>query len=461
MGRTGRAIPAVCALACLTANGSAVGGGDPSFRTTRLSGPSPANRMREPNVAVDPIDPSHIVVTALSRTKQEAFAFTWASMDGGRSWTRGFLKPAFPRYDIASDPSLAFGPDCRVYFTHLDFGDFKTASTLKDGQWLKEGGLGFQRSGDCGKTFQPSRLADNTADGRQADKDWLAVDSSPSSKFRGSVYVFWSYIGSLVDKSDEATDIRFAYTRDGGRTFSPPRQLSRNGYVVQTVVRPDGTLDAIWEERRWNSRKIWHVSSFDGGETFSAPRLVVGVPEPGVLDWPVLAATGPDTLVAGWCQRADGSRTGRLESRIFTAVFRDGAWSAPQALEPDLPGGSFVSIPALAATDDAAWLLAYRVDPATTRVVLYRAALPSHRFVQHSILGTRQFGTKQFCPGWLDCFEEDPAADPKTEVEQFFPGDYVGLSGAKRRLAAAYILPRDDDRRVDSTHTLYVHVLDE
>jgi hypothetical protein len=460
MRSRGTALAAVWAL-CIAAGVPTDRGSEKRPRTTSLSGPSATNRMHEPNVAVDPNNPDRIVATALSRTAKAAFAFTWSSGDGGRSWTRGVLKSAFPKYDIASDPTLAFGPDCRVYFAHLDFGDFQTASGLKDGEWLREGGLGFQRSDDCGKTFKPSRVANNTEDGRQADKCWLAADASAASRFRGSVYVFWSYIGSLVDKGSEATDVQFALTRDGGRTFSKPRQLSRNGYVVQTVVRPDGVLDAIWEERRWNSRKIWHVSSSDGGETFSEPRLVVEIRDPAVLDWPVLAAAGPDSLVAAWCQRSEGAPAGRFEAKIFTSVFRDGAWSPARALEPDLPADAFVSIPALAATADTIWLLAYRVDPVKTQVVLYRSPLSSHGFSRHAILGTRQFGAKQFCPGWLDCFEEDPGGDPKARVEQFFPGDYVGLSGAGRRLVAAYILPRHDDRRVDSTHTLYVSVLDE
>lgn len=430
------------------------------MRTVMLTGPNGTDPMKEPNVAVDPNDPDNIVATALSRGRRAAYAYYWTSRDGFRTWTRGFLKPVKPNYDIASDPSLSFGPDCKVYFAHLDFGDFRKANNLKDGDWLSEGGLGFQRSEDCGKTFIPSRVAKNPSDHLQADKDWIAVDASPTSQYRGSVYVFWSFIGSLVDKGETATDIQFACSRDGGKTFSEPRQMSRNGYVVATSVRPDGTLDAIWEERRWDSQKIWHVTSSDGGETFSEPRLVVSIAKDLVLDWPVLTATPSGSLVAAWCQRVrDPSH--RFDSEVFTSTWKDGSWSEPRPLESHPAPGSWTSIPSLAATDGAVWLLAYHVDAKQTQVVLYRAARDTDRFQKDVVLATRHFGVSQFCPGWLDCFSEEPTPQAKSKQEQFFPGDYVGLSGAKERVVAAYILPRKDDRRVSRLPTLYVSVVHE
>lgn len=448
---------------------SVAAGNAPRVRTLVLSGPKGTEPMREPNVAVDPSDPDRIVVTAPSRgivvtspsgDRHEARAYYWASRNGVRSWTRGFLKPWKPNYDIASDPALAFGPDCRVYYTHLDFGDYTKAHELEDGQWLEEGGLGLQRSEDCGKTFTPTRIAQNPPGNLQADKDWIAVDTFRGSKYRGSVYVFFSYIGSLYDRKDTATDIQFVFSRDG-KTFSQPRKLSPNGYVVANAVRPDGTLDAIWEERRWDSQKIWHVSSTDGGETFSAPRLVVALEGTAVLDWPVLTATEKGSLIAAWCQRSDRSIAGRYESKIFSSVFEDGSWSPARALEPELPAGAFMSTPALAASQGAAWLLAYGADASKTQVVLYRAPLDSHRFAKHTVLGKRDFGVKNYCPGWLDCFEDDPAAKEKPEKEQFFPGDYVGLSGAGKRVVAAYVLPRNNDRQVSKLPTLYVSIVDE
>jgi hypothetical protein len=456
--RHGRRWLAGVGAVLLLAAGSAGSGSDQRVRTRMLTGPNGTDRMKEPNVAVDPADPDRIVVTAPSRTPKAAYAYYWWSRDGGRSWKRSFLKPWKPRYDIASDPALAFGPDCRVYYTHLDFGDFQKARKLEDGQWLEQGGLGLQSSDDCGKTFTPTRIAQNPPGNLQADKDWIAVDAYPASKYRGSVYVFFSFIGSLVDRRDTATDIQFVYSRDG-RTFSEPRQLSQNGYVVANSVRPDGTLDAIWEERRWDSQKIWHVTSTDGGETFSAPRLVTGLEATSVLDWPVLTSTEKGTLVAAWCQRSDRSPAGRYESKIFYSVFDKDAWSPAAALEPDLPAGAWMSTPALAASEGAAWLLAYGADAKETRVTLYRAPLDTHRFTQHVVLGKRDFGVRNYCPGWLDCF--DQAEQPGTKAQQFSPGDYVGLSGAGKRVVAAYVLPRRNDLEVTKLPTLYVSIVED
>ena len=119
-----------------------------------------------------------------------------------------------------------------------------------------------------------------------------------------------------------------------------------------------------------------------------------------------------------------------------------------------------MSFPALASTDDAAWLVAYRTDAHRTRVVLYRASVDDHVFRPERVLAARAFGVEHFCPGWLDCFpEEGEASKPKSE--QFYPGDYIGLAGAKGRVVAAYVLPREGGRHLSKPAALYVSIVDE
>jgi len=73
----------------------------------------------EPNVAVDPKNPMHLVATSIAFTRPDN-SFTCAvfmSFDGGRSWQPGDLTSLNNlKLDSAADPWIAFGPRGTVFF---------------------------------------------------------------------------------------------------------------------------------------------------------------------------------------------------------------------------------------------------------------------------------------------------------------------------------------------------------
>jgi hypothetical protein len=109
----------------------------------------------------------------------------------------------------------------------------------------------------------------------------------------------------------------------------------------------------------------------------------------------------------------------------------DSVWSRPLAVLSDPAGRTSFAYPAIAATADAFWLLAYAADTALT-VNLYRSQ-DGRSFQQMVLLASASLPTG-FCarPG-LPC---------RRTGEGFFPGDYVSLGGSNRRLLAAYPMPR-------------------
>jgi hypothetical protein len=139
---------------------------------------SQPDTQAEPDIAVDPNDPSVVVAVF----QQGRFAdggsvdpgFAW-SHDGGRTWRDGALPNLatavggeFPR---ASDPVVAFGPDHAVYVQTLgiDIEDCRSAVVV-------------QRSDDGGRSFgDPVPVQDETDCNVLNDKNWITVDTFPQS----------------------------------------------------------------------------------------------------------------------------------------------------------------------------------------------------------------------------------------------------------------------------------------
>jgi hypothetical protein len=452
------ALASVMGLACSVHGAAQLGLQHRVVRTVRLPLPETARgEAVEPSIAVSSDNPQHITIGGYS--PQSIDGYYWSSLDGGRSWITGELQ--VPGRHGAVDPSVRFISDCEVLYLHGDPGEPRKFLELweKDlhhegAYWVSDGGLGLQRSTDCGRTYHGTQLVTNPSGQLSVDKPWLAVDRYPSSKFVGSVYALWSVLGDVWDERPQATDIHFMYSRDGGAHFSPAKQLLEHGYAVQAVVRPDGTLDLAWTNRRWKNREIWHMTSIDGGVSFSDPEILASTSGDTVIDLPSLAVSRDGSILATWIQTTDlEPQCGRTPSHVYYSVLKKGSWSPPQPLEPNLPLTISTRFPAAAATDDAFWMLAYRVTRSNTSVVLYRQAFGSTRFSKYAVLATRRFGTPRFHPGpmWRDCSEGFKHI--------FFPGDYVGLAGTHNTVAAAYVFSRDDDGKTPGVRNVYVSVV--
>ena len=102
------------------------------------------------------------------------------------------------------------------------------------------------------------------------DKPWMAVDNTPGSPYRGSVYMSWTLLNR-----DGTSDIRFTRSGTGGQTWSPPIALARlatsdlrevlQGSFIATG--PKGEVYVAWYDSRVNGMRI--RKSTDGGATFS------------------------------------------------------------------------------------------------------------------------------------------------------------------------------------------------
>jgi hypothetical protein len=209
-----------------------------------------ARPRAETVVAVDPGDPRRVAVVAIQFTQTirdtlvtrslGSYDSVWVSGDAGKTFRAVGPLPALrPQTPAANDPWLAWDPHGPLYASYSAFTGGPASSP--------DEGLYVARSDDGGRTWRRSRLVEGfTMHGESAcdgpDRSTVAVDP-----VRGWVYVTWVHYAdpACSGAPDYAyTQMRWARSVDGGRTFSRPVVVTRDGLSnrVAPVVLPDGTL---------------------------------------------------------------------------------------------------------------------------------------------------------------------------------------------------------------------------
>lgn len=274
-------------------DGSKVAG--PAVTVNQDTAGAPQN---ETAIAVDPNNPNRVVAAAndyVTRTWAcdvngtpcsalgDGYSGTYYSNDGGQTWAGvssdpqhlGTLIPGVERltggpYDAGGDPALAFDSQGNVYYAGLGFD--RTAPpntvTVSKGTFDGSGNLTWGQPTFVNQTNSPSTLN---------DKEWINVDWHASSPYHDRVYVTWTrFIFNPVHGNYVQSPIFFAYSTDGGQTFSDPVSIVGNVKYDQgsrPIVGYDGSLYVIFEgaTRLATLDSTYIVKSTDGGLTWGKP----------------------------------------------------------------------------------------------------------------------------------------------------------------------------------------------
>jgi hypothetical protein len=326
----------------------------------------------ETAIVADPNDANHLLAgsndTQLSGAGAKSALGFYTSFDGGRTWLNG----AVPNggFGQTSDPTVGFDTLGRAFYGAVAFD-------LGRGGLALGGAIQVSRSSDGGRSFgTPAEVERSTSDGIVEDKEYLTVDTSPSSPFRDSVYVTWTrfHFDSLDTYLE--SPIFFSASRDGGETWSVPREISGANRAICTfsgtplafdgrckenqfstpVVLADGTILVSFEnEQAINDGQFRNqylvARSADGGATWSVPVRASDIIHDGISDYPInivgrqtlsnsqfrvnsagsLAAdSSTGTLALVWSDNRNGTATS-TNTDVFVVLSADGgrSWSAP------------------------------------------------------------------------------------------------------------------------------------
>ena len=170
------------------------------------------------------------------------------SIDGGATWTHGFLPGITTfykggKYTAISDPSVAYD--------------------ASHGKWLITGiaiidatGVGVTASSSSDGLTWNNPVSVHQTNGFD-DKDWVACDSFANSPFYGHCYVEWDAAGA-------GGQVEMSTSTDGGQTWSAPFNVpGASGLGGQPVVLPNGTAVVPFE-----GNGIQAFTSTDGGKTW-------------------------------------------------------------------------------------------------------------------------------------------------------------------------------------------------
>ena len=329
----------------------------------------------ETAIVVDPNDPNHLAAgsndTQLppngAGSARSALGY-YTSFDGGKTWINGPVPGA--GFAQASDPALGFDTQSNVFIGIVSFD-------LGIGGKALGGAIQVARSSDGGRTFATAvNVEVSTNDGIEEDKPYLVVDANPASPFINNVYVTWTRFHFDALDNYLESPIFFAASRDGGQTWSAPKEISGANRTVCTfsgtplpydgrckenqfsspVVGPDGTIFVAFEnEQDINDGEFRDqylvVKSTDGGETWGAPVRASDIIHDGASDYPInivgrqtlsnsqfrvnsagnLAVDAFNgSLVVVWSDNRNGTAA-NTNTNIFMAHSTDGGntWSAP------------------------------------------------------------------------------------------------------------------------------------
>jgi hypothetical protein len=307
----------------------------------------------EPSVASNPTNPLQLVA-GFADYVADAEPGTSRSTDGGQTWSvpaGGAILPNPPgfswgRRDAASqlaggDSAVAWALGDTVYRSTLGFHD--NASPPSND--CSGGGFYVYRSDDGGDTWTlPAHgpVAANTHPVFR-DKEYIAADANPSSRFAGNVYAVWSddnYSGCPQQFSVNFVrrDIVFSASSDDGASWSTPTILG-TGCLEAAVpaVAANGDLYVAWNDCNQGVREIVRKSN-DGGASFqpavAAASGLANPPNPLVGSkfhvngpFPAIATdpTNPMNVYVTW-----SSNNGASQTDVFLSRSLDGGatWSS-------------------------------------------------------------------------------------------------------------------------------------
>lgn len=258
--------------------------------------PPPAAKARADRLRWTPLVASLLLYPCTCRAAEIAWQAPLEIVHGAGE--RGEWRQNESRYDFVDDPTVAWSPRGELALAWVD--QRRKAVLLQrysaKGQALLAAPVDVSRQP---RTFSwLPRLA------------WAPDDAD-------RLHVLWQEI--VFSGGSHGGEILFAVSRDGGRSFAAPLNLSKSragdgkGRITRDrwhngsldiAAAPGGQVFAAWTEY---DGRLWVARSGDGGRSFSRPVLVAGDPPAAPARAPALAVGPAPVLVLAWTTGEDAA----------------------------------------------------------------------------------------------------------------------------------------------------------
>jgi hypothetical protein len=312
----------------------------------------------EPSLAVDPLDPTHLLAAWQQDRWSDGGAHsvvTAASFDTGHTWSTAMPTVAIcaggsaangAHYERASDPWVTFAADGTAYLLSLSFSGAIQASG-------SSGAVLVLRSSDGGSSWgAPATLI---SDGSAAFNDKGAISADAIDAHY--VYAAWDRLGA-----NNTGPTWFARTSDGGASWEAAHVIYDPGAGNQTIGNiplslPDGTLLVVFTEfdtvAGGVSATLRIIRSADRDLSWSAPTTIATEQSAGVrdpvsgaqvrdgADLPAAASDAAGTVYVVW-QSSAFSGGARDAIAIARSADAGRSWSMPVRASGNLAAAAFI-----------------------------------------------------------------------------------------------------------------------
>ena len=192
-----------------------------------------AQAQNETAIAQNPFNPRQVVASFNDYRRGDGTCGTAFSSNGGSSWTDSTLPNGFTRgtafggvarqyWQASGDTSVAWDSRGNAYMACQVFMRGPGVTNNPD---TSSAFYVFRSTGDAGASWNftghPVTETFDTTGTILNDKQYIAVDNSPTSPFRDRIYVTWTLFAA-----DGTAYIFAAHSNDYGQTFSSPVLVS-------------------------------------------------------------------------------------------------------------------------------------------------------------------------------------------------------------------------------------------
>jgi hypothetical protein len=263
--------------------------------------------QNETSIAIDPMNPQHILASQNDYRRGDGNCYGAYSLDNGRTWNDTTIPMSFTRgtafgasreyWQAGGDTSVAWDTKGNAYFSCQMFNRGLSASPNPD---QSSAFYVFRSTGNFGASWNfPGRPVTeyNDVAGLGAvleDKQLLTVDNHVGSPFQDRVYVTWTEFAA-----DGTGYIWESFSKDYGEHFGARHLVSTNSSLCtltyalptpqgscnenqfsQPFTGSDGALYVVFDnynntpKGNDNRNQVLLAKSVDGGATFAAPVKV-------------------------------------------------------------------------------------------------------------------------------------------------------------------------------------------
>jgi hypothetical protein len=316
--------------------------------------PADARRPAEVSVAINPMNAAHAIAVMLQAGgpgEPRVSNWSYTSHDGGLTWKP--VRAHNPGSRPQGDDAVVFSADGTAFHSYISFDGIRVERPERAFSGI------FVRSSSDGLTWNPPiAVVDHINSAIPfEDKPWIGVDRGATSPHRGNVYVAWTRFDVYGSKDPaHRSRIMVSRSRDGGRTFSVPLEISdESGNAVDSddtvegvvpAAGPDGTVYVTWA----GPKGLYFDKSADGGWTFGKDMVIGEMPagwdQPveglerhnGMPVTAVDASSGPNrgTIYVNWIDQRHG------DPDVFVMSSKDDGrtWSGAVRVNNDPKGAT-------------------------------------------------------------------------------------------------------------------------